>query len=159
MVRAYIGLGSNLDEPINQVNRALTELRTLSESHLVSHSRLYSSTPLGPADQPDFVNAVACLDTSLGAHSLLDELQALELKHERVRIQHWGPRSLDLDLLLYADHTIDTERLQVPHPWLSQRCFVLYPLAEIAADLMLPSGISLASLLPLCDATGLETLA
>jgi len=159
MVSAYIGLGSNLEDPLNQVKTALKELSTLAKTELLSHSSLYRSAPQGPADQPDFINAVARVETSLDAHALLDELQALELKHDRVRLQHWGPRSLDLDLLLYADHTIDTERLQVPHPWLSQRCFVLYPLAEIAADLMLPSGISLASLLPLCDATGLETLA
>jgi 2-amino-4-hydroxy-6-hydroxymethyldihydropteridine diphosphokinase len=124
----------------------------------VSHSSLYSSQPQGPADQPDFINAVACLETQLEPHALLDALQALEQSHQRVRVQHWGPRTLDLDLLLYGAQTIDTERLSVPHPWLGKRSFVLHPLAEIAPDLRLPSGESIESLLPLCDAGDLNVI-
>ncbi len=155
---AYIGLGSNLEDPIAQVSLALQELGKLPESSLVSRSSLYVSRPQGPADQPDFINAVACLETRLDAHALLDALQALEQAHQRVRIQHWGPRTLDLDLLLYGEQIIATDRLSVPHPWLDKRSFVLYPLAEIAPDLALPSGQSIESLLPLCDATGLEVI-
>ena len=96
--------------------------------------------------------------TMVEPHALLDALQALEKSHQRVRIQHWGPRTLDLDLLLYGAQTIDTERLSVPHPWLGKRSFVLHPLAEIAPDLTLPSGESIESLLPLCDAGDLNVI-
>ncbi len=157
-IAAYIGLGSNLEDPIAQVSLALQELGELPDSTLVSHSSLYASKPQGPADQPDFINAVACLETQLDAHALLDALQALEQAHQRVRIQHWGPRTLDLDLLLYGKQIIATDRLSVPHPWLDKRSFVLYPLADIAPDLVLPSGESIESLLPLCDAAGLEVI-
>ena len=158
LTTVYIGLGSNLEEPLAQVSTALVELGELPNSRLVSHSSLYSSQPQGPADQPDFINAVACLETQLEPHALLDALQALEQSHQRVRIQHWGPRTLDLDLLLYGAQTIDTERLSVPHPWLGKRSFVLHPLAEIAPDLTLPSGESIESLLPLCDAGDLNVI-
>lgn len=158
MITTYIGLGSNLDNPLAQVNTALNELADLPHTLKVGQSSCYRSDPHGPPGQPDYINAVACLHTELPAHELLDALQALEHQHQRVRIEHWGPRTLDLDLLLYGDQVIDSERLQVPHPWLAQRSFVLYPLAEIAADLVLPSGQSLASLLALCDAAGLDKL-
>jgi len=158
MITAYIGLGSNLDEPLAQVKTALDELGELPLSHKIGQSSCYRSDPQGPPGQPDYINAVACLQTELPAHDLLDALQSLEQQHQRVRIEHWGPRTLDLDLLLYGDHIIDTERLQVPHPWLAQRSFVLYPLAEIASNLVLPSGQALTSLLTLCDATGLDRL-
>ncbi|GGX85395.1 2-amino-4-hydroxy-6-hydroxymethyldihydropteridine pyrophosphokinase [Litchfieldella qijiaojingensis] len=144
--RAYIGLGSNLDSPSDQVERALMALDRLPLSQLVARSSLYASRPVGPQDQPDFVNAVAALDTRLSPLALLDQLQALEQRHGRQRLRHWGPRTLDLDLLLYDDSHIDTPRLRVPHPRMVDRGFVLVPLAEVAPTLRLPDGRDIASL-------------
>lgn len=144
--RAYIGLGSNLESPRNQINRALVELEHLPLSHLVAHSHLYASRPVGPQDQPDFVNAVAALNTRLSPLALLDQLQALEQRHGRQRKRHWGPRTLDLDLLLYDNARIELPRLRVPHPQMSTRGFVLIPLAELAPTLRLPDGRDIASL-------------
>ena len=129
---AYIGLGSNLESPIEQVREALTELARLPLSRLVAASSLYASRPVGPQDQPDFINAVAALETRLSPLALLDQLQALEQQHRRRRQRHWGPRTLDLDLLLYANDHINSPRLRVPHPQMTARAFVLLPLAEIA---------------------------
>jgi 2-amino-4-hydroxy-6-hydroxymethyldihydropteridine diphosphokinase len=144
-VTAYIGLGSNLEQPRQQVTDALKALAGLPCCRLTAHSSLYRSRPVGPADQPDYINAVACLDTGLDAESLLDGLQALESRHGRLRDgERWGPRTLDLDLLLYADHRLDTPRLQVPHPRMAERAFVLIPLAEIA-----PHRLSIPGLGPL----------
>ena len=134
---AYIGLGSNLASPIDQISQALNELATLPLSQLVASSSLYASRPVGPQDQPDFINAVVALETRLSPLALLDQLQALEQHHRRQRQRHWGPRTLDLDLLLYADDYIDTSRLRVPHPQMTARAFVLAPLAEIAPSLVL----------------------
>ena len=150
MTRCFIGLGSNLAEPIQQVTQALDELAQIEGCRLLKASSLYSSAPVGPQDQPDFINAVAMLETSLEAHRLLDELQALEQQHQRVRKQHWGPRTLDLDLLLYGTQTIATERLSVPHPYLHERNFVLYPLHEIESDLEIPGLGPLSGLLAAC---------
>lgn len=147
---AYVGLGSNLDNPVQQVSDALVELGQLENTHLLKQSRLYRSDPVGPPGQPDYINAVALLDTELEPLELLDALQAIENSHQRRRIQHWGPRTLDLDILLYANQTIDTERLRVPHPFMTQREFVLYPLAEIAPDLDMPDGRPLRELLCEC---------
>tara|TARA_R110002167_G_scaffold15727_5_gene62430 strand:+ start:1754 stop:2287 length:534 start_codon:yes stop_codon:yes gene_type:complete len=150
-VDLYIGLGSNLDAPIQQVQQALLELASLPHTEMISHSQLYRSDPLGPADQPDYINAVAHLRSRLQPEPLLDQLQALEQKHQRVRLQHWGPRTLDLDILLFGKQQIATARLSVPHPQLSQRNFVLYPLQEIAPELQLPQGKSIAQLITHCD--------
>ena len=129
---AYIGLGSNLESPIEQVRTAVDELATLPLTRLVAASSLYASRPVGPQNQPDFINAVAALETRLSPLALLDQLQALEQRHRRRRQRHWGPRTLDLDLLLYAHDDIQTPRLNVPHPQMTARAFVLAPLAEIA---------------------------
>lgn len=134
-VTAYVGLGSNLDTPIQQVSRALEELDALPLTRCVAASSLYASRPVGPQDQPDFVNAVARLDTRLSPLALLDQLQALEQRHRRQRLRHWGPRTLDLDLLLYADTTLRHPRLNVPHHEMHRRHFVLVPLSEIAPEL------------------------
>ena len=157
MALAYIGLGSNLEDPHAQVTRAFGELAELPQTRLAARSAIYSSLPIGP-EQPDYINAVAQLDTQLEPLALLDALQAIEQAHQRVRIQHWGPRTLDLDLLLYGDETIDLERLKVPHPYLAQRSFVLYPLADISPDLHLPDGTPLADLLSRCPPDGLVRL-
>jgi len=146
-MRAYIGLGSNLDDPLSQVRGAIDELAKVPHSTLAAVSPLYRTPPLGPADQPDYINAVAALDTGLEPHLLLDELQRIEQLHRRVRGPlRWGPRTLDLDLLLYGDRVIATERLSVPHPGLKERPFVIFPLQAIAPALILPDGTSLASL-------------
>jgi len=157
--RAYIGLGSNLGDPAAQVRRALDALVSLPDSRLQSHSSLYRSAPLGPADQPDYVNAVAALDTDLDPHTLLHALQAIEAAQGRVRgDQRWGPRTLDLDLLLYGDAVINDAELAVPHPGLPARAFVLYPLMEIAPGLTVPGLGSLQELVARCPRDGLARL-
>lgn len=155
----FIALGSNQAEPIIQVTRAFDELQRLPQSRLLARSSLYRSAPLGPQDQPAFINAVAMLDTLLEPEALLDALQEIEQCAGRVRkAERWGPRILDLDLLLYANQMIDTPRLQVPHYHMHARSFVLYPLAELAADLTMPDGTPLQELLSACAPTGLERL-
>ena len=157
-IRCYIGLGSNLDAPREQVSRALQELATLPQSRLLAHSSLYRSDPMGPPDQPDYINAVALLESTLDADSLLTQLQTLERLHQRVRAGHWGPRTLDLDLLLYGDQKIRSERLSVPHPGMRERNFVLWPLAELSPGLQLPDGSRLAELLTECPIGTLERI-
>lgn len=159
MIRAYIGLGSNLENPLQQVADALRELQAIPYTNLVEHSKLYRSDPVGPPGQPDYINAVACLETSLEAEQLLDQLQAIEQAHDRVRLQRWGPRTLDLDILLFGDQVISTERLTVPHAFMCERSFVLYPLADIAPDLRLPNGTDLKQLLSQCPMGTLEPIA
>jgi 2-amino-4-hydroxy-6-hydroxymethyldihydropteridine diphosphokinase len=152
-VAAFIGLGSNLDEPTQQVLSALAELAALPDSELRARSSLYQTPPMGPPNQPDYVNAVAELATRLSPHRLLDELQRIEQKHRRLRQEHWGPRTLDLDLLVYGSAQIDDPRLRVPHPGLADRAFVVVPLAEIAPALQipgLPTPAALRASLPEC---------
>ena len=138
-VRAYIGIGSNLNDPVVQVMEALEELEMLPDSLLAARSSLYRSTPMGPHDQPDYVNAVAALDTLLSAPELLKALQDIEAMQGRERNgESWGPRVLDLDLLLYGRQVIDSPDMTVPHPGLHERDFVIIPLAEIAGNLEIP---------------------
>ena len=159
-VSVYIGLGSNLQNPKRQVETALEELAQLPDTSLLDHSSLYRSRPVGPQDQDDFINAVAHLSTALAADSLLDALQQLEQQHHRVRERRWGPRSLDLDLLLYGDRTIDTPRLKVPHPEIAKRSFVLLPLHEIApTDLRIPGLGLLQTLVTGTERSDIERLA
>lgn len=157
-VIAFIGLGSNLDDPRAQVEQALAELAQLPNTRLTGQSPLFQSTAVGPGEQPDYINAVARVVTQLDALTLLDELQALEQAHQRVRLERWGPRTLDLDLLLFDGQVIDHPRLQVPHPYLTQRNFVLYPLAAIDPQLVLPCGTRLAALLAQTPADGLRVI-
>ncbi|MBD2838697.1 2-amino-4-hydroxy-6-hydroxymethyldihydropteridine diphosphokinase [Pseudomonas sp. JM0905a] len=159
MERVYIGLGSNLAEPVSQLRGALAALGELPGTRLAAVSSLYASDPLGPPDQPRYVNAVAALDTELAPLELLDALQAIELAQGRVRKdERWGPRTLDLDILLFGQRQLDEPRLQVPHYHMHARAFVLYPLAEIAEDLQLPDGRPLEALLAACPFEGLERL-
>jgi 2-amino-4-hydroxy-6-hydroxymethyldihydropteridine diphosphokinase len=160
MERVYIGLGSNLAEPRRQLRAALDALGRIPESRLVAVSSLYLSDPLGPADQPRYNNAVAALDTSLSPLALLDALQAIELAQGRERkAERWGPRTLDLDIVLFGDRLISEPRLTVPHYHMHARAFVLYPLAEIApAELRLADGRTLAELMAACPFAGLERL-
>lgn len=144
----YIGIGSNLNEPIQQVELAFIELQNLTNSSLVKRSTLYRSFPLGSANQPNYINAVARLSTFLSAIELLDKLQAIENKQGRVRTsEKWGARTLDLDILLYDNQQIETERLSIPHPGIYERAFVLYPLYECVPDLVLPNGQKIYDLL------------
>ena len=146
MNKAYVALGSNLANPQAQLISALQAMNELSDSKLVAVSSFYQSKPLGPQDQPDYVNAVACLETSLAPLALLDELQRIEHEQGRVRLRRWGERTLDLDILLYADHIIQSERLTVPHYDMHRREFVIIPLVEIAPHLVLPNGQSIQTL-------------
>ena len=142
---AYVGLGSNLDGPARRVENAFALLDRIPESRLVSRSSLYRSAPFGGIEQPDFVNAVAALLTQLSAHDFLKELQRIEREQGRVRGEtRWGPRVLDLDLLVYSDLTIADDVLNVPHPGIAERNFVLLPLIEIAPHLDIP-GVGAAS--------------
>ncbi|SDZ98078.1 2-amino-4-hydroxy-6-hydroxymethyldihydropteridine diphosphokinase [Alkalimonas amylolytica] len=145
--RCFIGLGANLNEPVAQLQRAIAALAGLPASKLGQVSSLYASRPMGPQDQPDYVNAVAELHTELAPLQLLDALQQIEQQQGRLRkAERWGPRTLDLDLLLYGNEQLNSERLTVPHYGLAEREFVLYPLQEIAADLQLPDGRSIHGL-------------
>lgn len=155
---AYIGLGSNLDDPLTQVRTALRELDQIRDCRLLKHSNLYRSAPMGPPGQPDYINAVAAVETRLAADALLSELQAIEARHQRQRRERWGPRTLDLDLLLFGNEVIDNARLSVPHPGLDARSFVLIPLYEIAPDLILPDNRVLAELVRHCSREGLRQL-
>lgn len=159
-MRAYIGLGSNLDNPRAHVERALEELAALASTRMIAASPLYRSRPLGPPDQPDYINAVAALETSFAPMQLLERLQRLERRHGRVPGgERWGPRPLDLDLLICSQQRIDTARLAVPHPQLSARAFVLYPLADIAPPtLRIPGYGRLAGLLARVSGDDLQKL-
>ncbi|ARZ02221.1 2-amino-4-hydroxy-6-hydroxymethyldihydropteridine diphosphokinase [Yersinia ruckeri] len=156
MIRVYIALGSNLAQPLQQVKTALEALEHLPRTCLVACSAFYRTRPLGPQDQPDFLNAVVALDTALPPEQLLDHTQEIERNQGRVRKdQRWGPRTLDLDIMLYGEQIIHTDRLTVPHYGLKEREFMLYPLADIAPDLIFPDGESLANRLTLVAKNGL----
>jgi len=152
----YIGLGSNLDDPAAQIKTALKDINQIEQTKLVKDSGLFKSRPMGPQDQPDYLNAVALIETELDATTLLDRLQEIENAHGRIRQRHWGERTLDLDILLFADLTISTERLTIPHPGLAEREFVLYPLEKINPELVVPGLGSLKQLMVACPANGIE---
>ncbi len=140
---AYIGLGSNLSEPIKQVQAAIKAITHINQSNVIKVSSLYLSKPMGPQDQDDYINAVLALETSLSAIELLDALQVIENGAGRVRKENrWGARILDLDILLYGNEKINNQRLIIPHYGMKEREFVLQPLAEIAPELILPDGDS-----------------
>lgn len=159
MTIAYIGMGSNLDGPELQLSNALTALQGLPSTELLQYSSFYQSQPLGPQDQPDYVNAVAELNTSLTALALLDHLQAIESAQGRVRgAERWGARTLDLDLLVFGEQQIQNARLIVPHPEIARRNFVLSPLAEITSDLVIPGMGPVNDLLNQIGATELTKI-
>lgn len=155
---SYVALGSNLDHPQRQVTTALKELSALPGTKFLGSSSCYRSEAVGPGDQPDYVNAVAALTTEVPALQWLRMLKSIEAAHGRLRRERWGPRTLDLDILLYADQSITHELLQVPHPRMGQRRFVLQPLYELAPDLTLPCGTSVASLLARCPGPELQKI-
>jgi 2-amino-4-hydroxy-6-hydroxymethyldihydropteridine diphosphokinase len=135
---ACVALGSNLGDREATLRAAMTALGELPQTELLAASRLYETEPVGPPGQNKYLNAAARLATGLHAAALLDELLALERRFGRARRERWGPRTLDLDIILFGDETIDTERLTVPHPHFRERLFVLTPLAEVAASLIDP---------------------
>ncbi|KQM51522.1 UNVERIFIED_ORG: 2-amino-4-hydroxy-6-hydroxymethyldihydropteridine diphosphokinase [Pseudomonas fluorescens] len=158
MERIYIGMGSNLAAPDQQLRSAVEALAQLPGTALVGVSAFYQSDSLLPG-QPRYTNAVAALDSDLAPLDLLDALQAIENDQGRERLERWGPRTLDLDILLFGQRLIDAPRLKVPHYQMHLRAFVLYPLAELApADLQLPNGQTLSELLAACPFIGLERL-
>ncbi|MEZ9442393.1 2-amino-4-hydroxy-6-hydroxymethyldihydropteridine diphosphokinase [Vibrio sp. 10N.222.54.F12] len=157
MITAYIAVGSNLADPVSQANLAIETLKNLPRTTFVATSQLYSSTPMGPQNQPDYINAVVAIKTELTPIELLDCTQKIEQEQGRVRKdERWGPRTLDLDIVLYGNEVIDSERLTVPHYGMKEREFVLYPLAEIAPSLQLPDGTELTELLKKVDKNGLN---
>lgn len=149
--RAVIALGSNLEGPEEQVSRGFDDIAALPETKLVGRSALHRTAPVGHADQPDFINACALVETGLSARSLLDGLLAIERRHGRVRDIPNGPRTLDLDIVLYGDSVIDEPGLRVPHPRAHERMFVLQPLLEVWPDAVIP-GRGRASDLVIPDA-------
>ena len=154
--RVYIGLGSNLAEPAEQLRQALGSLRQLPATRWVGVSGLYLSDSLLPG-QPRYSNAVAALDTTLAPLAVLDALQDIENGQGRVRAERWGPRTLDLDILLFGERLLDEPRLRVPHYQIHLRPFVLYPLAELVpVDFILADGRALSDLLHACPFQGLE---
>ncbi len=159
MSRVFIALGANLNQPLAQIKAAQAALTKLAYPNQIVHSPLYQSQPMGPADQPCFINGVSMFDTELSPLALLDALQAIEQQQGRVRkVERWGPRTLDLDMLLYGDIIYEDERLTLPHYDMKQRAFVLYPLADLAPDLVLPCGTPLAQLLLSCQADDITQL-
>lgn len=158
MTSACIGLGANLGDAEATLRAAVAALQLLPGSRLQALSSLYRSAPVGPAGQDDYLNAVACLETRLAPHALLHALQAIETRHGRVRDIRWGPRTLDLDLLLYGNDRIQTSDLIVPHPELGRRNFVVVPLLEIVPLATLPDGTPLGSLPGALDKAGLAVL-
>ncbi|MDK9363490.1 2-amino-4-hydroxy-6-hydroxymethyldihydropteridine diphosphokinase [Lelliottia wanjuensis] len=148
MTLAYIAIGSNLASPLEQVNAAVQALSEIPQSRLVAVSAFYRTPPLGPQDQPDYLNAAVVLETALDAETLLDNTQRIELQQGRQRkAERWGPRTLDLDIMLFGDEVIHTERLTVPHYDMKNRGFMLWPLFEVAPQLTFPTGESLQAIL------------
>jgi 2-amino-4-hydroxy-6-hydroxymethyldihydropteridine diphosphokinase len=158
-VIAYIGLGSNLAQPVAQIKSARTSIASLAGVQELAFSSLYHSSPMGPQDQPDYVNAVMCIETDLSPMDLLHCLQNIENDHGRVRKgERWGARTLDLDILIYGDQEVDLPDLTIPHIGLRERSFVLYPLFEIAPQLVVPGNGPIADLVAKCPLSGLRRI-
>lgn len=148
MSTAYIALGSNLNNPAKQLQDAVNAIGHWEHSSLEAISKVYSSSAVGPGNQPDYLNAVLRINTQLSPSDLLEHLQIQETAQGRIRTEHWGARTLDLDILLFDNLQISTQTLKIPHPAMKQRNFVLYPLADIAnSEMVLPCGSDLATLL------------
>lgn len=155
---AFIGLGSNLADPLVQVRQALVELESISGTRITARSSLYRTSPVGYLEQPDFINAVASVQTTLKPQALFAALLVIENRHGRVRSMRNAPRTLDLDLLLYGDEVLDQDGLKLPHPRLHERAFVLAPLAEIAPGAMVPGRGRVEDLLARVDCNGVNRI-
>jgi len=159
MVEAFIGLGSNLGKPEQQLEQAIQSLRDMDSILVKNVSSNYKSEPLGPRGQDDYINAVVAIETALSAEQLLDVLQGIEQQQGRVRTERWGARTLDMDILLYGDEVIDSERLTVPHREIAHRNFVLLPLMEITSEeFQVPGQGALLDLLGNCPDNAIEKL-
>ena len=162
MTTVYIGLGSNLSgnigSPEQHVIAAIQSLGEIQSTRTISISSLYKSKPVGPQDQDDYINAVVQIETDLEPLALLDNLQAIENEHGRVRNERWGPRTLDLDILMFGEEIIQNDRLTIPHPEILNRSFVLVPLAEINSNCVIPKKGLISDLLSDIDQDGLEIL-
>ncbi len=160
-MNAYIALGSNLNQPEQQIKQAISTIREHSDLKIVKLSSLYQSkavTLAGSSSQADYINAVLLLETTLSAQDLLEVLQQIEIQQGRIRTEKWSTRTLDLDILLYGDNIIATKTLIIPHPYMAQRNFVLYPLAEISPQLNIPGKGSLDKLLDGITWNGLKKI-
>jgi 2-amino-4-hydroxy-6-hydroxymethyldihydropteridine diphosphokinase len=158
-VVAYLGLGSNLDDPVAKVKAGRQAIRSLRQVSELKFSSLYRSAPLGPAGQPDYVNAVMAISTTLPPLELMTELHDIETVFGRQRSgERWGPRTLDLDILLYGDLLLESDALRIPHPGIANREFVLYPLAEIAPELEIPGFGRLSELIVTVPRRGLAVI-
>ena len=144
---AYIGLGSNLNEPRLQIKYAIDGIQKLSDTEITKKSGYYKSKPMGPEDQPDYVNAVVELNTLLTANELLVQCQQIEKQQGRIKTRHWGERNIDLDILLYANQQIVMEDLTVPHPGICERDFVYLPLLSVNENIDIPGKGLLAELI------------
>ena len=138
--KVYIGLGSNIGQPYIQIKEAMQALNALPSTKIVCDSGYYKSRPMGPKDQPDFVNAVVELQTSLLPDELLEHCQMIEQQQGRVKKRHWGERTIDLDILLYADVEMETDKLEIPHPGIAQRDFVYLPLLKLNPEIIIPGA-------------------
>ena len=159
MTRAYVGLGANLGEPRQQLTEALTAMSGLPETRLAGHSSFYRTAPVGHEDQPEFLNAVAALDTRLAPGVLLEGLQGIERRNGRERSFPNAPRTLDLDILLFGDEQIARPGLTVPHPRMHERAFVLQPLLELDPSISIPGKGSAGALLSACASQKIERIA
>lgn len=158
MIRCFIAAGSNLSDRASCLRTAIQQISSLANCSLIQVAPVYQNPAIGPGDQPDYLNTVLELNTTLSAAALLTALQSIETQLGRRRDIRWGARTLDLDILLYGTDVINTQDLQVPHPRMLQRNFVLYPLFDIAPELLLPDGSSLRSHLDSCPSHGLTRL-
>ena len=156
--RVYIALGSNLEDPFKQIQSAFEEIKKLPETNFLKCSSLYKSKPVGLLNQPDYINAVAEVDTTLTPIELLNKLLKIELQHGRVRTFRNAPRTLDLDILLYGNLQFSDDRLTVPHPRMTQRAFVLLPLMEIAPHCEIPEHGKISQLITACSNQKIEQL-
>jgi 2-amino-4-hydroxy-6-hydroxymethyldihydropteridine diphosphokinase len=159
LITAFIALGSNLDDPVSQIREGIADLAQLPHTRVKRASALYGSAPVGYRDQPDFINAVAEIETGLEPRPLLAALLEIEKRHGRMRGVRNGPRTLDLDIALYGDRTVHEPGLVVPHPRLHERAFVIVPLAEVAPELDIPGWGSVSRLLARIDAGSVTRLA
>lgn len=156
MTRVYLALGSNLAEPLQQIEAALAALDALPATQRIATSAFYRTPPYGPPDQPDYLNAAVALETTLAPETLLDYTQGIERDHGRVRkAERWGPRTLDIDLMLFGTLELNTPRLTVPHYDMLNRAFMLLPLLEIAPDAALPDGRSLQAVVATLDCSSI----
>lgn len=158
MTQSFIALGSNMGDSVAHLNNAIIEINALENTAVTGKSNFYSSKPVGPQDQDDFVNAVIEVETELAALALLDQLQAIEKAHDKVKQYHWGPRTLDLDMLTYGNQSINNDRLTVPHPYMLERGFVLKPLSDIDSNIEF-KGKCIQQWLALIDCSDLKIIA